>query len=51
MLNSFRNNRKLVQSRGVPVYRDFYTMKIEAEISGPRHLWREFRFRGFHCSI
>ena len=22
----------------VPVYQDFYTMKIEAENSGPRHL-------------
>ena len=40
MLKSFRKNRKLVRfrSRGVPVYQDFYTMKIGAENSGPRHL-------------
>ena len=34
------------RSRGVPVYQDFYTMKIEAENSGPRHL---SGFEGFHC--
>ena len=44
MLKSFRNNIKSLsgfRNRGVPVYRDFYTMKIEAE-----NCWvsREFRF-------
>jgi len=41
VLTSFRNNRKLVRFpylRGVPVYMDVYTMKIEAEKSGPRYL-------------
>ena len=45
------------RSRGVPVYLDFYTMKIEAENSGPKHLsdfegiliyWRS-GLEGFHC--
>ena len=39
MLKSFRNNRKLVRfSIGVPVYRDFYSMKLEAEYLEPRDL-------------
>ena len=35
MLKSFRNNRKLVR---FPEKRGFYTMKIEAEESGPSQL-------------
>ena len=50
-LSGFRN-------RGVPVYWDFYTMKIEAEESGPSQLsgfegipvyWGS-GFEGFHCT-
>ena len=60
MLKLFKKNRKLVsglRSRGVPIYQDCYTMKIEAEHSGPRHL-SGFEgipvdcgsgFEGFHC--
>ena len=41
MLKSFGNNKNLDW-----VYQDFYTMKIEAENSGPSQLLglREFRF-------
>ena len=43
-LKSFRNNRRLVQNRGV--YRDFYTMKIEGKKWDLANclVSREFRF-------
>jgi len=37
VLKSIRNNRKLVW---ISVYWDFYTVKIEAENSGPRQLFK-----------
>ena len=45
------------RNRGVPVYRDFYTMKVEGENLGPSQLvrfegipvYRGSDFEGFHC--
>jgi len=56
VLKSFRKNRKLVP---VPEKRGFYTMKIEAEESGPSQLsgfegipvYWGFGFEGFHCIL